>query len=135
MSPIQEALILVDCDIVSQTFYDAVILGYGVAGAIVAKELSQPGKKVLILEAGQTKHLTLAGFQSYIDTFYSATGKGGMILGLKKKIKPLFPARKPIQKDSYGLRLVLTHLAKDSGYGTWSAPPSVTLVEAKSHSA
>ena len=112
MSPIQEALILVDCDIVSQTFYDAVILGYGVAGAIAAKELSQPGKKVLILEAGQTKHLTLAGFQSYIDTFYSATGKGGMFLGLNKRIKLLFPARKPIQKDSYGLGLVLTHLAQ-----------------------
>jgi hypothetical protein len=120
MSPIQEALILVDCETVSQTFYDAVMVGCGLAGAIAAKELSQPGKKVLILEAGQAKHLTLAGFQSYIDTFYSATGKGRMFLGLNKRIKPLFPARKPIQKDSYGLGLVLTHLAQkalDMGLG------------------
>jgi choline dehydrogenase-like flavoprotein len=80
MSPIQEALILVDCETVSQRFYDGVIVVSGVAGAIVGKELSQQGKKVLILEAGQAKHLTLAGFQSYIDTFYSATGKGGMLL-------------------------------------------------------
>lgn len=75
MSPIQELVISVDCETVSKTFYDAVIVGSGVAGAIVAKELSQQGKRVLILEAGQAKDLTLAGFQSYIDTFYSAAAK------------------------------------------------------------
>ena len=75
MIPIQEHLISVDCKTVSETIYDAVIVGSGVAGAIVAKQLSQQGKKVLILEAGQAKDFTIAGFQSYIDTFYSATGK------------------------------------------------------------
>ncbi len=75
MIPIQEHLISVDCETVSKTIYDAVIVGSGIAGAIVAKQLSQQGKTVLILEAGQAKDLTIAGFQSYIDTFYSATGK------------------------------------------------------------
>jgi len=45
MSPIQQALIFVDCETVSQTFYDAVMVGCGLAGSIAAKELSQPGKK------------------------------------------------------------------------------------------
>ena len=75
MSQIPKDLVAVDCETVSRTFYDAVIVGSGVAGAIVAKELSQQGKKVLILEAGEAKDLTLAGFQSYIDTFYSAAAK------------------------------------------------------------
>ena len=74
MSPSQ-TVTSVDCQTVSETFYDVVIVGSGVAGAIVAKELSQQGKTVLILEAGKTKDLTIAGFQSYVDTFYSAVAK------------------------------------------------------------
>lgn len=71
-----EASIYVDSETVSNTHYDAVIVGTGVAGAIVAKELSQQGKKVLILEAGKTKKdVTTADFQSYLDTFYSAPEK------------------------------------------------------------
>ncbi|HEY9848409.1 MAG TPA: GMC family oxidoreductase [Leptolyngbyaceae cyanobacterium] len=68
-------LITVDCQTVSETTYDVVIVGAGVAGAIVAKELSQQGKRVLILEAGKDKDLTLAGFQSYIETFYGSADK------------------------------------------------------------
>jgi choline dehydrogenase-like flavoprotein len=75
MSTIPKDIVVVDCETVSRTFYDAVIVGSGVGGAIIAKELSQQGKTVLILEAGQAKDLTLAGFQSYIDTFYSAAAK------------------------------------------------------------
>jgi choline dehydrogenase-like flavoprotein len=74
MSPSQ-TVTSVDCQTVSETFYDVVIVGSGIAGAIVAKELSQQGKTVLILEAGKTKDLTIAGFQSYVDTFYSAVAK------------------------------------------------------------
>ncbi len=65
----------VDCQTVSKTFYDAVIVGSGVAGAIVAKQLSEQGKNVLILEAGTSRDLTLAGFQSYVETFYGAIAK------------------------------------------------------------
>ncbi|MEO1372989.1 MAG: GMC family oxidoreductase [Cyanobacteria bacterium J06635_10] len=65
----------VDCETVSNTHYDAVIVGAGVAGAIVAKQLSEQGKRVLILEAGTGKGLTLEGFQSYVETFYSAVAK------------------------------------------------------------
>jgi choline dehydrogenase-like flavoprotein len=75
MSQPQTFVTNVDCQTVSKTTYDVVIVGAGVAGAIVAKELSQQGKTVLILEAGKSKDLTLAGFQSYVDTFYSAVAK------------------------------------------------------------
>ncbi len=65
----------VTAEVVANTTYDAVIVGSGVAGAIVAKELSQQGKNVLILEAGEGVDLTLKGFQKYLDTFYAATDK------------------------------------------------------------
>ncbi|WP_413171867.1 GMC family oxidoreductase [Anabaena azotica] len=75
MSQPQTFVTNVDYQTVSKTTYDVVIVGAGVAGAIVAKELSQQGKTVLILEAGKSKDFTLAGFQSYVDTFYSAVAK------------------------------------------------------------
>jgi len=75
MSQSQTTVTTVDSDTVSQTTYDVVIVGAGIAGAIVAKELSQQGKTVLILEAGKSKDFTLEGFQSYVDTFYQAVEK------------------------------------------------------------
>ncbi|MEH1837444.1 MAG: GMC family oxidoreductase [Nostoc sp.] len=72
---LSKTLVNVDSETVSKTFYDAVIVGTGVAGAIVAKELSQQGKRVLILEATIQKDFTLEGFQSYVETFYSAVEK------------------------------------------------------------
>ena len=75
MSQSQTTVKLVDCQTVSGTTYDAVIVGAGVAGAIAAKQLSEQGKKVLILEAGTGKSLTLEGFQSHVDTFYRAVTK------------------------------------------------------------
>lgn len=65
----------VDCQIVSNTFYDVVIIGSGIAGSIVAKQLSEQGKTVLILEAGTSEGLTLEGYQNNIETFYGALKK------------------------------------------------------------
>ena len=49
----------VDWHTVSQTFYDVVIVGAGVAGAIVAKVLSEQGKTVLILGLDLQPSLTI----------------------------------------------------------------------------
>jgi choline dehydrogenase-like flavoprotein len=70
-----KTMLLVDLQTVSNTSYDAVIVGAGIAGAIVAKKLSEQGKRVLILEAGTGKGLTLEGFQSHVETFYSTVEK------------------------------------------------------------
>lgn len=75
MSKSQTFVKSVDCQTVSETVYDAVIVGSGVAGAIVAKQLSEQGKRILIVEATPSKDLSIAGFQSYVDHFYSATAK------------------------------------------------------------
>lgn len=75
MSKSQTIVKSVDRETVSNTVYDAVIVGSGVAGAIIAKQLSEQGKHVLILEAAPSTDLTLKGYQSYLDTFYGAVAK------------------------------------------------------------
>jgi choline dehydrogenase-like flavoprotein len=65
----------VDYQTVSTTFYDAVIIGSGVAGSIVAKSLSEQGHHVLIVEAGPAKDMTVAGFNQYVDHFHAAVTK------------------------------------------------------------
>jgi choline dehydrogenase-like flavoprotein len=66
----------------SDETYDVVIIGAGIAGAILAKTLSNAGNSVLILEAGEGLHgIDLEGeearqvYQSYLDTFYKAEAK------------------------------------------------------------
>jgi len=66
----------------SEPIYDVVIVGAGVAGAILAKTLTRAGKTVLILEAGMgTSTLDLDGdaarkeYEGYLQTFYNAAAK------------------------------------------------------------
>lgn len=54
------------------THYDVIIVGSGIAGAIVAYQLGREGKKVLILEAGQK---VPANRNRYLDTFFKANAK------------------------------------------------------------
>jgi choline dehydrogenase-like flavoprotein len=70
-----DALARTDANAVSNTVYDAVIVGGGIAGAIIARQLSQAGQRVLILEAGQGPDLTIAGYEEYVATFYAAVSK------------------------------------------------------------
>lgn len=60
----------------SSTFYDVVIVGAGIAGALISKRLTAKGMKVLLLEAGTTTALNGEGYQQHLDTFYQANGKG-----------------------------------------------------------
>ncbi len=55
--------------------YDVVIVGSGPTGAIVANELGRAGKKVLVLEAGDSSGSTLDGYQEYLTRYYSTAYK------------------------------------------------------------
>lgn len=55
--------------------YDAVIVGAGISGAIIAKTLALQGKRVLILEAGAAPAQTFAGYREYLERFYTQTIK------------------------------------------------------------
>ncbi len=61
--------------------YDVVIVGSGIAGSIVAKLLTNAGKKVLLLEAGLQAGIAMdpeeayKTYQGYLNTFYNASAK------------------------------------------------------------
>ncbi|EIZ77910.1 dehydrogenase large subunit protein [Novosphingobium sp. Rr 2-17] len=54
-----------------QQEYDAVIVGAGISGAILAQELTRAGKRVLLLEAGLGRDLSQDGYEKYLETFYA----------------------------------------------------------------
>jgi choline dehydrogenase-like flavoprotein len=64
-----------DPEAASGVMYDAVIVGGGIAGSLIADQLSQAGQRVLILEAGPAEDLTLAGYENYLQRFYQAASK------------------------------------------------------------
>jgi choline dehydrogenase-like flavoprotein len=55
--------------------YDVVIVGAGISGAILAKQLSRAGKEVLILESGRATSLDPDGYRSYVENFLAANAK------------------------------------------------------------
>ena len=59
----------------SDDVYDAVIVGAGISGSILANELSRAGKRVLILEAGPGEDLDIAGYDGYLSRFYETASK------------------------------------------------------------
>jgi choline dehydrogenase-like flavoprotein len=50
--------------------FDVVIVGGGVAGAIIAHKLTRAGKRVLVLEAGTIDAMDPSSYRSYVDQFY-----------------------------------------------------------------
>lgn len=54
------------------TSYDVVIVGAGVAGAMIAKQLGLAGKKVLILESGAS---IPDNINAFMETFYTSVAK------------------------------------------------------------
>jgi len=55
--------------------YDAVIVGSGISGAIIANELAQAGKRVLIVEAATEADRSFAGYSDYLQHFYAQATK------------------------------------------------------------
>jgi choline dehydrogenase-like flavoprotein len=86
----------IDPETASATQYHAVIVGAGVSGAIVANELVQNNKnfKLLVLEAGPGDNLSIAGYDAYINRFYSAVFKGA-----NSAYRPNRNAEMPVETD------------------------------------
>ena len=59
----------------AQKMYDAVIVGSGVSGSIVANELSRRGFNVLVVEAGPGSGMTVAEYETDLYRFYGAASK------------------------------------------------------------
>ncbi|MGW1071893.1 GMC family oxidoreductase [Streptomyces sp. NPDC002537] len=55
--------------------YDVIVVGAGLAGTLVAKELGDQGWRVLVLEAGTDTLSTWPGHLDALDAFYSASAK------------------------------------------------------------
>jgi len=55
---------------------DVVIVGAGVAGALIAKRLTRAGLQVLVLEAGPATAWTFDGYTEHLDHFFTALSKG-----------------------------------------------------------
>ncbi len=55
-----------------QQSYDAVIVGAGISGALIAKQLATQGKKVLIIESGASIPNNI---ESYMERFYLSSAK------------------------------------------------------------
>ncbi|MDR3515039.1 MAG: GMC family oxidoreductase [Azospirillaceae bacterium] len=80
----------------SDTPFDAVIVGAGVAGALIAKQLTGAGLRVLLLEAGPGTSQSFNGYSRHLQQFYGATSKSAE--------SPWPPAAAAPQPDSSDLR-------------------------------
>lgn len=59
----------------AETLYDAVVVGGGISGSIIADELSRAGRRVLVLEAGIGEDHSLDGYEAYLERFYATAAK------------------------------------------------------------
>ncbi len=100
--------------------YDAVVVGAGITGAIVAHELAKAGKRVLLLEAGVGEDRTLAGYESLLQRFYATAMKDNQSPFAINAAAP-FPrgdVRKmiPGQPDTSGYMVQTGPFGTDTGY-------------------
>lgn len=92
---------IIDYKTASSTVYDAVIVGSGVSGSIIADELSKHHKRVLVIEAGSGGDLTIAGYNDYLSRFYTSVAKGSNSPYAENRNAPS-PGGEDIHKLTYG---------------------------------
>lgn len=92
----------------SEATHDVVIVGAGVAGALIAKRLTAAGLKVLMLEAGPASTQRYTDYLAHLDHFHAAAAKGAE--------SPWPPALGAPQPDSADLALPTPQLPATNGY-------------------
>jgi choline dehydrogenase-like flavoprotein len=103
---------------------DAVIVGSGISGALIAKHLAQAGKKVVIIEAGQEQPPDV---NSYMNRFLNATAKVPEI----PYPPDLFDAKGNLTDPATvnaGRPTVLS-LNPNGGFGAWQDPKQAYLIQ------
>ena len=61
--------------VLNDKIYDVVVVGAGVAGAILAKKLANAGREILLLEAGRMTSIRPEGYASYVETYQRTAAK------------------------------------------------------------
>ncbi|MFN9906783.1 MAG: NAD(P)-binding protein, partial [bacterium] len=51
------------------------VVGSGIAGAMLVRQLADQGHRILIIEAGVADNMSLQGFQEYVQRFQSSSDK------------------------------------------------------------
>ncbi len=108
-------------DHVQQQVYDAVIVGAGISGALIAHELSSAGKRVLVIEAGPAEDPTRGGYDRYLNRFYQTALKDNQSPYAKNPNAPMprsTDAHKltPGQTDASGYLVQTGPFATDTTY-------------------
>src|SRR5262245_12753248 len=102
---------------------DVLIVGSGIAGALIAWQLGRAGKKVLILEAGEALPPDING---YMNTFLAAKDKAP-----ESPYPPALLRGKDLtdpRSVNAGRPTVLSLLAK-GGFGDWTDPKQAYLIQ------
>ncbi|MBP2838047.1 GMC family oxidoreductase [Dickeya parazeae] len=72
-----------------QTDYDVVIVGGGIAGALMAKTLTRAGKRCLILEAGSGDNLHYTGYREMLTHYRQRPDKSHQVSGVHNVNAPV----------------------------------------------
>ncbi|HEV7457001.1 MAG TPA: GMC family oxidoreductase [Roseococcus sp.] len=101
--------------------FDVVIVGSGVSGAVIAKQLGARGCRVLVLEAGSGNDITVADYEESVQRFYGAQGKDNNSAYAKSRNAPMprdYETRKlqPGQPNADGYLVQMGPLEIDSTY-------------------
>jgi choline dehydrogenase-like flavoprotein len=97
--------------------YDAVIIGAGVSGALIAHELSRAGKRVLIVDAGPGEDLSLSGYEQYLERFYGTAVKDNQSPYPKNPNAPM-PRSTDARKITPGQPDASAYLVQNGPFGT-----------------
>lgn len=104
----------VDAQAASNAEYDVVIVGSGVSGSIIAKELSQDGLRVLVMEAGPGNDVTVRDYEKNLLRFYSEVSKDNNAPYAKSRNAPM--------PRSYETQKLQPGEPDDSGYLVQNGP-------------